>query len=60
MKIKSKNERIMIPSFVYSKDSSTMVWEETEKTANFIKSSICFCIVGFFSLLMQSMKESNV
>lgn len=22
--------------------------EETEKTANFIKSSICFCIVVFF------------
>lgn len=31
MKIKSKNERIMIPSFVSSKDSSTMVWEKKQR-----------------------------
>lgn len=31
MKIKSKNERIMIPSFVYSRDSSTMVWEKKQR-----------------------------
>lgn len=49
MKIKRKNERIMIPSFVYSKDSSTMVWEKKQrKQLILLKVVYAFCIVVFF------------
>lgn len=49
MMIKSKNERIMIPSFVSSRDSSTMVWEKKQrKQLILLKVVYAFCIVVFF------------
>lgn len=49
MKIKSKNERIMNPSFVSSRDSSTMVWEKKQrKQLILLKVVYVFCIVVFF------------
>lgn len=49
MKITSKNERIMIPSFVSSRDSSTMVWERKQrKQLILLKVVYAFCIVVFF------------
>lgn len=49
MMIKSKNERIMIPSFVSSKDYSTMVWERKQrKQLILLKVVYAFCIVVFF------------
>lgn len=59
--MKSKKREYCSQDLFLKRESSTMVWEKKQREQLILLSvAYAFCIVGFFSLLMQSMKESNV